>query len=141
MRHQRGPMFALVLLLASCTSVAEVLPTPPVPPEPVVEVVPVPPKPPEPVKQTPPDAILDNLPPKALEAAAEVAKMDATNYVAWKFSKPENILRLTELTKILNETMVRLQDGEVKGRYRPEDVRAARKALRNLRAFLIAKGD
>jgi hypothetical protein len=134
-------MFFLVLLLASCTTVAEDLPTPPVPPEPVAEVLPVPPKPPAPVAAPAPDPVLGTLSPKELEEAAEAAKIDATNYVAWKFSKPENILRLTALTKALNDAMSTLQSSEVKGRYRPEDVKAARRALRNLRAFLIAKGD
>lgn len=77
----------------------------------------------------------------AILKEAEQAKIDATGYVAWKKSRPENIERLTTLTLNLNGALQKMQHGKVRNRYSPGDVAAAQAALKNLQNFLQNKGD
>lgn len=129
----RRASLALVFFLAGCDAAAvdgvEALPTPP-------EFVSAPV-----AKQAPRPATLATLTPPEIVIAADQAHKDATGYVAWSKSKPENIDRLTTLTSGMNDAVARMKAGAVNGRYRPTDVVAARAALRELRSFLITKGD
>jgi hypothetical protein len=89
----------------------------------------------------PAPSTIATLTPPEIAAAADQARRDAAGYVAWSFSRPENIDRLTTLTTGLDAAIARMKAGRVRGRYRPADVVAARAALRELRAFLVNKGD
>lgn len=123
----------LILLLVGCdkTAVDDPLPTPPeFVAAPVVQR-----------QQVHPTPTVATLTPPEIVVAADQAHHDATGYVAWKKSKPENIDRLTTLTATMNEAVARMKAGKVNGRYQPTDVVAARGALRELRSFLSNKGD
>lgn len=122
-------IFVLAILLSGCTTSA---PTP----EPLP--IPLPPLPATTPVATPTTATLT---PQEIIIAAGQAHHDATGYVAWSRSKPENIDRLTTLTTTLDSAVARLKAGRVHGRYRSTDVLAARSALRELRSFLMNKGD
>jgi len=120
-------------LLAACTPRA--VPTPP----PVVRYVA-----PVPVAVAPvvPSASgVAALTPAGVIVASDRACRDATDYVAWKHSRPENIDRLTVLTSAVQTSVRVMRAGEVRGRYRAVDVIAARSSLRQLLAFLADKGD
>lgn len=123
---------ALAIVLSGCAA------TPPpepmlVPPEPVLMPI---------VRQAPPHPpTIAALTPPEIVVAAEQAHRDATGYVAWSRSKPENIDRLTTLTANMNAAIAQMKDGHARGRYRPTDVLAARAALNELRSFLKNKGD
>lgn len=129
------------LLLSGCSftrSTPEVIIVPPVPPVvavPAVHSV-------APPSITPaPSASISSLSPPQLLIAADQARTDAIGYVAWKLSKPENIDRLTTLTRQVNLTITAMKAGEIKGRYQPTDVIAARASVQALRSFLRTKGD
>ncbi len=128
---------ALLFLLAGCDAAAvdeEQLPTPP-------EFVAAPVEPQRELAAPRPTATVGTLTPPEIVVAADQAHKDATGYVAWSKSKPENIDRLTTLTSNMNDAVARMRAGAVHGRYRPTDVVAARAALRELRSFLSNKGD
>lgn len=129
---------ALMLLLSGCHA-KTVLDAPP--PEPMVVIerparhfvpLPVPPVPPDTVAALTPTEII---------VASDQARTDATGYVAWSASKPENIDRLTTLTASLNVAVAQMRAGRMHGKYAPTDVIAARAALKELRSFLATKGD
>jgi hypothetical protein len=126
------------LLLASCSPthspVPEIIIVPPLPPVAVVHTSPV-------SKPASPDAAISSLTAPQLLTAAEQARADAQNYVAWKLSKSENIARLTTLVQGVNLRISQMKDGRVKGRYQPTDIIAAKGAVQALRSFLISKGD
>ena len=120
-------LFLVILLLSGCAAADP----PPLPPVPEQEVI-IPPQ-----KVTPKAATVAVLTPKELLTAAAQAKTDATGYVAWKKSKPENIERLTTLTVNLDNAVKKMEQGH----YTPGDVVAARGALKDLQTFLQNKGD
>lgn len=130
------------LLLSGCSftrSTPEVIIVPPVPPlvvAPAVHSAAAPPS----ITPTPGASIASLSPPQLL-IAADQARTDAIGYVAWKLSKPENIDRLTTLTRQVNLTITAMKAGEIKGRYQPTDVIAARASVQALRSFLRTKGD
>lgn len=126
---------ALAAFLSGCASApAHDDPPPRLPPVPasVPEVVRTVPKPP---------ATIATLTAPEIVVAANQAHRDATGYVAWSNSKPENIDRLTTLTSTLDAAVARMKAGRADGQYKPTDVVAARAALRELRSFLKNKGD
>jgi hypothetical protein len=124
---------ALAIILSGCSgaSAPEPLPTPPEPmPAPVVH------------RALPPvQPTMATLTPSEIVVASDQANRDATGYVAWSKSRPENIDRLAVLTVELNAAVTKMKAGKVRGRYQPGDVVAARTALRDLRSFLTNKGD
>lgn len=122
---------ALALFLSGCAATPPPEPMP-LPPEPVVTPI---------VRRPSPPPTIATLTPPEIVVAADQAHRDATGYVAWSKSKPENIDRLTTLTAALNTAVAQMKAGRAQGRYRPTDVVAARAALRELREFLIHKGD
>ncbi len=79
-------------------------------------------------------------PPQVIIAADE-ARADAAGYVAWRQSRPDNIERLTSLTRDLNAAIMAMRAHRVANRYPAADVSAARAALRSLRLFLRNKDD
>lgn len=131
--------FAVALILMSgCTSSppAEVIVAPPEPPPaPMRHAAPLP------IPPLPPSTDIARFTPAEIQAAADQARADATGYVAWKHSRPENIDRLTDLTSALNEAVARMRATKTHGRYADADVVSARSALQDLRWFLSTKGD
>lgn len=126
-------VLAVAVLLAGCSAapIDDPLPLPPDPP-------------PAPVVRRPPPAApptIATLTPTEIVVAANQAHRDASGYVAWKKSKPENIDRLTTLTANMNAAVAAMKAGRVQGRYNPTDVMAARAAVRDLRSFLTNKDD
>jgi hypothetical protein len=83
----------------------------------------------------------DAMPPDELSAAADGMCQDAADYVAWKYSKADNIYRLTYLTKTLTLAEARMQRDRWHGRYRHDDVTHVRAAMTALRWFLLHKRD
>lgn len=135
----RRAVFLATLALASCGTTASPAPDTPAPPPPaVVVVVPRPVIVPAPPPAADPIA---KLTPQQLAAAAEAAKTDATGYVVWKGSSASNIECLTILTHAVNTAVDKMAAGAIGGKYRPEDVTAARVAIKKLRTFLANKGD
>lgn len=115
-------IFATALLVGCAAKAPEIVVVAPIP-EPV-----------EIVQPTVKAAVVPSVP--AVIAAANKARTDATGYVAWKASKPENIATLTTLTRSLNSAVAKLHDHP-----KPADVLAARAAVDALRSFLIHKDD
>jgi hypothetical protein len=123
---------AIAVLLAGCSAAPASQDDPlPLPPDP----------PPAPIAHQSPPATVATLTPPEIVLAAEQAHRDASGYVAWRLSKPENIDRLTTLTANMNAAVAVMKAGRVRGRYKPTDVLAARAAVRELRSFLANKGD
>ena len=119
------------LILSGCAAASE--------PDEVVVPIPEPIKTEEPPPPAKPPAATKEA--TTIIKAAEQAKIDATGYVAWKKSRPENIERLTTLTLNLNGALHRMERGKTKGHYAPGDVAAAQVALKDLQNFLQNKGD
>lgn len=137
----------LLLALGGCVCqtgprLAAEPPAPPRPPSPAL-ALPLPPPAPPPLPLAPPtdpDTIA-SLTPREVVAAAAVARADAGGYVAWKESKPDNIDKLTVLTRELDAAIAQMRAHETTRRYPPADVRSARTALQALRLFLKNKDD
>lgn len=110
---------------------------PSVAPAPEAQAAAVPPVPPVP----PALLTIATLSPAELLVAAEQARRDATSYVAWRKSLPENINRLNTLTQALNISVARMVTNESGGTYRAPDIIAVRTTLRALLSFLATKGD
>jgi hypothetical protein len=139
MRTKRIIFGATFLLLSGCSFRSpspEIVIVPP--PVAVVHTAPVAAPVPTPA---PAGASISSLTAPQLLTAAEQARADAQNYVAWKLSKAENIARLTTLVQGVNLRISQMKDGRIKGRYQPTDIIAAKGAVQALRSFLIVKGD
>lgn len=129
----------LLLALAGCEP--KPIPEPSTPPLAVV----IPPKPPKIIAPvavpSDPVAAVSVLPATQLPHAAQKSLTDADHYVAWNMARADNIDVLTVLTERVSNSIAAMKAGRAQGRYRPTDVMAARAALRELREFLIHKGD
>jgi hypothetical protein len=143
-------MLIQLALLASCAAAPK--PEPAVI-EPVATEAPAPPPPSaKPVAKSkavvdggdirsPNSTIIATLPPDQIPAAAAAAKADASSYVIWKSSKPDNIDRLANLVAGLDASVATMRSHAVSGKYPAADVLDAREKLRELRLFLSVKDD